>query len=426
MFLVTFGYPLINMSLVYFQAGVVPTILLFAFFSLVSLFINMLFSDGIALLEGNSNYELNLEYSGLAKELFTKKWYYFFLAIYLTYQIAANIAMGRIVAQAADDFVVLCSGHDYALQVYPKFEFIKTDSSSYFYNNPQQMVLAITVGYLISVVILAPMAFFQLFAALWIQAVLLILVALACAEFVAFFVKSGLHAHVPLFGTNWTQVMGPIIFNLGVGGAMPLWLNQKQPHVNTKLILTLVSSTTMIFNIVLPILGVYVYGSRITADIFELMTTINPTVICRIAVYVYTLTVVGSSIPINSITVKNNLYTEIWANVPFTWLIGIFLQFIIGWLTLSGGVFMTFLNYVSLFLGGFSGFFFPIIMYWILQSRYIARTGSPASPLGLLPKWLLPHWRFVTLGVLALTALPTIAQILVDFYFLIFLHKNVV
>jgi len=423
---VTFGYPLINMSIVYFQAGVVPIVILFALFSLVSLFINMLFADGIALLEGNENYELNLEYSGLAKELFSKHVYYIFLFVYIAYNIAANIAMGRIVAQAADDFIVLVSGHDYGLQFYPKLEFVKVESSSYFYNNPGQLVLAITVGYLIMTAILAPMALFQLFAALGIQALLLVLVGLACVEFVYFFAKQGLVQHVPLFGSTWTQVMGPIIFNLGVGGSIPLWLNQKKPHVHTKTVMTSVSCIILVLNISLPVLGAYVYGSKITSDIFELMTTISPTVLCRVAVYIYTLTVIGSSIPINSLTVKNNLYTEVWANVPFTWLIGIFLQYIVGWVALSGGIFTTFLNYVSLFIGGWCGFFFPIIMYIILQRDYVRRTGAPASPLGLLPKWLLPHWKIVAGACLAITAIPTLAQIVLDFYFLIFLHKNVV
>lgn len=429
---------------------------------------------------GNSNYDLNLEYSGLAKELFSRPWYYFFLTIYLTYTVTANIAMGRIVAQAADDFIVLVSGHDYALQFYPTFGFVKSDTSTYFYNNPGHLVLAITVGYLIAAIILAPMALFQLMAALGVQAFLLILVFLACVEFVAFFIKQGVDAKVPLFGSNWTQVMGPIIFNLGVGGgtypfspflctflrtiiltlcsslpislslprndnpnsswnatrtgtfrfgrapAMPTWLNQKMPHLKTKTVVAGVSFSMMILNVALPILGVYVYGDKITSDIFELMTTINTTTLVRVGVYVYTLTVIGASIPINSIMVKNNLYTEVWANVPFTWFIGIFLQYLVGWLALSGGIFTTFLNYISLFLGGFSGFFFPIAMYYIMQRNYVLRTGSPGSPLGLIPARLLPYWRVITLAVLLLTALPTLGQIFVDFYFLIFLHKNVV
>lgn len=207
---------------------------------------------------------------------------------------------------------------------------------------------------------------------------------------------------------------------------MPVWLNQKMPHLRTKTVVAGVSFVSMIFNIALPVLGVFVYGSKITSDIFELMTTINPTVLVRVSVYIYTLTVIGASIPIASITVKNNLYTEVWANVPFTWFIGIFLQYLVGWLALSGGVFTTFLNYIALFFGGFSGFFFPIIMYYLLQRDYVRRTGSPGSPLGLIPQRLLPYWRLITLAVLLLTALPTLAQILVDFYFLIFLHKNVV
>ena len=165
-----------------------------------------------------------MEYSGLAKELFSRPWYYFFLTIYLTYNVTANIAMGRIVAQAADDFIVLCSGHDYGLQFYPTFGFVKSQTSAYFYNNPGHLVLAITVGYVIAAAILAPMAFFQLMAALGVQAVLLILVFLACVEFTYFFVEQGLDAKVPLFGSNWTQVMGPIIFNLGVGGGTFLLL----------------------------------------------------------------------------------------------------------------------------------------------------------------------------------------------------------
>lgn len=207
---------------------------------------------------------------------------------------------------------------------------------------------------------------------------------------------------------------------------MPTWLNQKMPHLRTKTVVAGVSFSTMILNITLPILGVYVYGDKITSDIFELMTTINTTTLVRVGVYIYTLTVIGASIPINSIMVKNNLYTEVWANIPFTWFVGIFLQYLVGWLALSGGIFTTFLNYIALFLGGFSGFFFPIAMYYIMQRNYVKRTGSPGSPLGLIPVRLLPYWRYITLAALLLTALPTLGQILVDFYFLIFLHKNVV
>lgn len=43
---------MINMSQVYFGAGLIPTALIFMFFSALSVFVNLLFSDGIALLEG--------------------------------------------------------------------------------------------------------------------------------------------------------------------------------------------------------------------------------------------------------------------------------------------------------------------------------------------------------------------------------------
>lgn len=207
---------------------------------------------------------------------------------------------------------------------------------------------------------------------------------------------------------------------------MPLWLNQKRFAINTVKVVFGVSSCSMVLNIVLPLLGAYRYGSVLTSDLFELMTNINPTTLCRLAVYFYTITVVGCSIPINSITVKNNIYTELWSNVPFSMFVGVFVQVILGWLVLSGGLFSTFLNYVSLFLGGFSGFFFPLIMYWLLQKQYVARTGAPGSPLGFLPDFALRRWKAVTITCLCLTAIPTVAQVLIDFYFLIFLGKNVV
>lgn len=205
------------MSVVYYQAGVVPIVAFFIIFSLLSAFINVLFSDGIALLPGNEDYDLNLEYSGLAKVLFNKPGYYFFLIVYITYTLAANVGMGRVVAQCADDFIVLCSGHAYGIQFYPHLAAVEAPNSAYFYNNPDQLVIGITAGYGLAFLILTPMALFQLFGALWVQGIMICVVFFCCIEFVVFFGMQGLHQQVPLFGTTWTQVMGPIIFNLGVG-----------------------------------------------------------------------------------------------------------------------------------------------------------------------------------------------------------------
>lgn len=412
------------MPIVYFQAGLVPTLILFILFSIISAFVNLIVIEGMALIKSNTNFELNLEYSGLCKELFGRKTYIFFQFSYMSFTLASNIAMTRIVSQAVDNFLVLLSGYTYALQFYPELKFIKTETSNYFYKT--DFILAITLGYLIISIILSLVSIFQLRGALSVQGLLMLPVIVCISEFITFFSLQGFDAQVPIAGKIWTETMGTIVFNLGLGQIIPAWINQKSPTVSHIKVISLVSTISMIFNIILPVMAVFVYGSSLTSDVFEQMTSGSTNVILRICVYIYTLTVIAFSIPINSITIKNNLYSEITDNPYITFFFGVIFQYLIGWIFESGGIFTTMLNYTSLFLGGFVGFFFPLLIYYKSHMSYIKRNGFPSSPTKIFPNKILPYWKTIILTIFLLTFVPIVMQILIDFYYLIFLHQNIV
>jgi len=91
----------------------------------------------------------------------------------------------------------------------------------------------------------------------------------------------------------------------------------------------------------------------------------------------------------------------------------------------SGGVFATLLNWASLLLTCFIAFYFPFLSYLKGQSEYVKKHGKPASFVGMIPSPLVRFWKPLGIFMFCAILIPTVFQIGLDLYYLIFLHKNV-
>jgi hypothetical protein len=245
-------------------------------------------------------------------------------------------------------------------------------------------------------------------------------------EFVYSFIARGIHwENVPVVNTDFQQLLGVFIFSLGFASMVPSWVNQKQPHVSPRVVIWGSSVVVMVLNFVLPLLAAFAYAKLQTDDLLETMGN-DGLVITKVAVYLYTLAVITASIPIYCITIKNNLYTGGVLNKPLSTFVGTIAPWLIAWIFNSGSIFAELLNWASLFLTCWIAFFFPLACYLKAQWMYVKTHDKPASIVGIIPSPLLPWWKPFVGGMFLCIVVPTIFQIGLDLYYLIFLGKDII
>jgi len=178
-----------------------------------------------------------------------------------------------------------------------------------------------------------------------------------------------------------------------------------------------------LLNIILPLFAALSYGALNSDDFFQEMSEAN--VLTKVAVYAYTLSVITASIPVYGILLKNNLYISEVCGRKASAFLGVILPWAIGWLFNSGIIFASLLNWVSLILGLFPAFLFPMILYYLAQRNHVRNHGEPATIVGALPGCMLPYWRPLVLIIFLTVAVPAAFQIAYDFIELVVFGNNV-
>lgn len=422
-FVQNYGFAILGVPFVFQQAGWVLTTLVLIVLSFIANMAPLMLTEAQAMIPGNRYFDLDVEYIGIVQYYFGKVGYWAFQAIINIYILAVNIAAIRVSSQAVDSFLILAFKKTFGLQLYPKAGFFAVYGPNDWYGD--NLVLGIPLGYVILAVLLIPLSFLQLKSNIKVQIVSCVIVAAALGVFIWDFLKNGtMEVHnVPAFpsavkGVN--QLIGQFIFSLAYASMIPSWVNQKKRSVSPNKVIWITGGVVTLLNYAIPLLAAYAYANLNSDDIFQVMTASKAgSTVTKVAVYAYTLAVITTSVPVYSVTVKNNLYVTGATNWIVAVLISIALPWGVGWIANSGAMFAFILNAAALMCGGFTGFFVPIALYMRAQWLHVKAKGEPSSRIGILPKWLLPYWKPFCIALLALTVIPTLIQIGIDVYYVI-------
>lgn len=426
-FVANYGFAILGVPLVFQQAGWVLTTIVMLVLSFIANMAPLLLTEAQAMITGNENFDQDVEYIGIVKYYCPKWVFYLFQAMINVYILAVNIAAIRVSSQAVDSFLILAFKRTYGLQFYPHAGGTEILGPNDWYGS--NLVLGIPLGYVILAVLLIPLSFLQLKGNIKVQLVSCGIVAIALGVFIWDFVAGNGKmklSNVPAFPSSISgvnQLIGVFIFSLAYASMIPSWINQKRRDVSPNKVIWITGGIVTLLNYVIPLLAAYAYANLSDDDVFQVMTGgKDGSKITKAAVYAYTLAVITTSVPVYSITVKNNLYGSGATNWPIAVLISIVLPWTISWIANSGAMFSFLLNAAALLCGGFTGFFVPILLYMRAQSRHAKNHGKDARPSNIihaLPKWLLPYWKPFCYTLLALTVIPTLLQIAVDLYYMI-------
>ncbi len=91
----------------------------------------------------------------------------------------------------------------------------------------------LTTGYLVAMIMFLPMSLKDLKENTSFQIVgFLVLIVISVQFVVSFYLNGFDRSNVSLWGTDWSDMFGVILFNFAVVIAVPAWLYERRPDIN--------------------------------------------------------------------------------------------------------------------------------------------------------------------------------------------------
>jgi len=350
---------------------------------LVSIVGALMLIEAMATVDGNANFGRRTEYTTLIK------WYVYpksavlgficRLCFHATVQFF-NLGSIVLVAQGLDNVLVWSSGQTYALQVMPEFKFITLadwrhpgdDLLNSLYSGYLDRI-GITLGYVLSCVFTIPLGTLSISDSIWIQVVSFVLAAFTVLVMFGHFCKdivndnNEVRSHDLRAFENGDASLAVVATTVSYMYAMylPSWINEKQQNVPVKSSIWGVGLVAMVVYISVgaacAIAHPFVKDANVLQHIFDNKHTSD---FMRVTILIFIFAAVLPGIPINSITVKYNLYVSqaCGKNWAFFW--GSIAPYLIAWVFSCREIGVGYLVYTIFFTGGIVNFIVPPLIYY--------------------------------------------------------------
>ena len=249
------GPGMLVLPMVYQEAGwVVPTAVL-VLICVASAFAAIFLVDALARVPSNGHFQRRIEFVNIFEEWWGSKGMYWANLMFIMNMMTQIMSAIVSNSQVMDNFIVFLSpwSATYALQLWPAPAFLKwTPPKSMLKIAPSMSMEAsanchrmnvvpfkledgvaeervmITLGYASLAAMLIPMSLMNLDENILIQKISFFSCVIFSLEFLFQFWWTGLETRsIPAFGTDYSHVMGSIVFNYAFIAIIPSWVNEK-------------------------------------------------------------------------------------------------------------------------------------------------------------------------------------------------------
>ena len=259
---------------VFASAGYIPASCCIFIVCIASSITGGLFSQAIGEIPGNSQFNRNITYATAFRLLVDKNLAIIAERIFILACFIQCIAGIIQASQSLDSFLAsYLLGHTYALQIYPQIKFLSwselhcqgglneaetlENCVPFFENGP----LIITLGYFIIICLFLPLGLKNLKETMIIQLISFFFLLIVMFQFNFEFLSLAFSQPVPAIGTNFSQLVGVILFNFDYVLTLPSWLIEKKVGVNPNRVIWFTSTFCSILYLTFGYLGASAFGN---------------------------------------------------------------------------------------------------------------------------------------------------------------------
>ncbi|KAK3262605.1 hypothetical protein CYMTET_28548 [Cymbomonas tetramitiformis] len=358
----------------YQQAGILPCVATLIASTLMALLACVLLIKAIALIPGNSNFELRMEFQNLAQHYFSRQAY---LWAQLVFQLSVlTVLMSTIIqsVQSLDGIFVDIFGKSCGLEVYPAVGFVCGGDHSGETPFPSNHYL-ISAGFVACGIICIPLGYWNLDDNIMVQNVATTLIFVCASVWMGLSFSFGLETdRTPIIGSDTSQVLGVTVFNFAFVFTLPSWLNEKKRDTSvTGVIVSAMAIGVAIFFAIGVIGGMAFEPYYESSDDFLAKLREHGGTVAMASIYVYPIACNWTSIPILCIVMRYN-FLQMLENNSYAKLLTslvVIAPWVLSLPFYPGSGFDTLCNWGGIVFATLANFIFPVAIYVSALKMYI-------------------------------------------------------
>jgi len=372
------GPAMVNLPSTFQVSGLIPTIISIVLLCVISNLCSMHMANVISKVPGNADFRKEIEYSEsfrhfLGKRAFIVTQIFFFLCV-LCLNVASIVDTAQVVDQifahtlseGTAAFQYNINSSDGLRLVYWSQESctkeqIINDNCIPFKGDGGKGVFWLTAGYFATCLIFLPMSLMDLKENTIFQIFGFIVLIILSLIFIGVFLIHGLDvSNVSLWGSDWSDLFGVVLFNFAVVIAIPAWLYEKKETIDVSSSINNSSMIAVILYIVVGVLGALTMPN-VSENMLQSMISGTFGKTAEICAEAFAFFIIGLGIPLFSVLSRMNL-TGSGLSKPVANLLAVALPWILGWGFYIGGSTSSLLGWGGILFTSIIVFIAPLIL----------------------------------------------------------------
>lgn len=363
------GPAIVNLPATYQKAGFIPTTFTIIFVCYLSIMTCLNMSNVISKVPGNSNFQRQIEYSE-AFRYFAPYWFMFTQVCFFFCVTSLNMAAIVDTAQVVDEFLANFVGKSTALKVYPyPVSFVSWSKADCSIDGPcdpfnldDGASLLITAGYFFSLLCFLPLGLMDLKENTASQIFSFFITVGVCVQFIFFFLGQGLNFdNLTLWGENWSDLFGIVLFNFTLVTAIPAWLSEKSPHISATKVINDSSFMSSALYILVGAFGALALPHA-SENMLSSMVTGSFGFWTQLGASVFAFFIIGLGIPLHSVLTRLNLTGSGICSQGMGNFLGVWLPWSLSWMFYKSALTAELLSWGGMLFTSIIAFIAPLLL----------------------------------------------------------------
>jgi Transmembrane amino acid transporter protein len=395
------GPAMLSLPATFVKSGLIPTTATLLFVCFLSSFCSLNLANTISRVPGNANFKKEVEYSEAFRHFLGQRWFYFTQIIFFSCVTCLNISSIVDTANVVDTFF----GHWWpwggtaAIRVYmdshhESGETIKLEYWDYSLCSSAELQdglclpfrsghghhqdaqdaansLLFTLGSLVTTLIFLPLALLDLKENAVCQILgFIIAIIISCQFIIQFaFADTLVFARVPLWGSEWTDLMGVVLFNFALVIAVPAWLYEREPHVDIPTVVHGSNFISCFLYVSVGLLGA-VAMPNVSDNMLESMMSGLFGTFLQLGASIFAFFIIGLGSPLFSVLTRLNLMGSGLCSRTTGNLMAVYFPFAMAWLLYNGSAITALLSWGGVIFSSLVVFILPSALTLYVVQKY--------------------------------------------------------
>ncbi|CAB4424210.1 unnamed protein product [Rhizophagus irregularis] len=366
------GPGLVTIPILFETAGLITPLIMFSVAVMLACSSALLLVEALSSIPGNEKFQKKIEYISLFSILIDNKILriisYLILFLSVESMIIATIAL---TSQAFDAILVRFVGSTCGIGLYPDKGWICVQNLNNFNSPFGDRLMFVTGGFMITFILVIPMAICNLGENVKIQILSFISLIIVIIIWIIACIMNGLSPNrIPLIGNDHSLLVGTVLFNYAFIITVPSMVNDLNQDVSIRKVIWISVGITTLTYILIGLFGAMAFHFELISNLIsEIRSSKIHNIFTDIATLLFPLGGLLASIPADTIVLRYNLVRSELCNYSMATFISLVIPWCVALPFQTGFWLNIFTNWTSLLFISITNFLLPFCLFHLSQKK---------------------------------------------------------